>query len=169
MTFCMQKWPLTKCKNSNSQISSIFFLKVGGLNCRLVMSSSRIVWAWKCQNWPMKVSKDHILKQNENAYCKCSCRRMKCKREEDAWNKFEEIGMACAQAWQAQIEKSSWPWTPTPLKAWSKQLQHRLCNPGLFADFSKCVVVSNPYTVVIELRIEMRHVTTNYVSSMPLL
>jgi len=80
------------------------------------MSSSRIVWAWKCQNWPMKVSKDHILKQNENAYCKCSCRRMKCKREEDAWNKFEEIGMACAQAWQAQIEKSSRPGRPHPWK-----------------------------------------------------
>ena len=104
-------------------ICSVFFLKVGGLclsrdSRKIGGRGALIVWAWKCQTWPMKVSKDHILKQNENAYCKCSGRRMKCKRGE-AWNKLEESGMASPQAWHAQIEKSFRPWTPTPLKAWS--------------------------------------------------
>ena len=39
-----------------------FMWRLGGLNCGFAKASlqevSTAVWAWKCQNWPMKVSKD---------------------------------------------------------------------------------------------------------------
>ena len=52
-----------------------------------------IVRTWKCQNWPMKVSKDHNLKARQ--MFKCSCHIMKSERGADAWNKFEEITHQC--------------------------------------------------------------------------
>ena len=43
-----------------------FIWRLGGLNCvgllRLLCRSAA-VWAWKCQNWPMKVSKDQNTMQ----------------------------------------------------------------------------------------------------------
>ena len=44
-----------------------------------------IVGAWKCQNWPMKVSKDQHL------VFTCSCHRQKCDRGADAWKKSQDI------------------------------------------------------------------------------
>ena len=42
-----------------------FISRLGGLNCGLAKTSlqevSIALWAWKYQNWPMKVSKDQMM------------------------------------------------------------------------------------------------------------
>ena len=49
-----------------------FIWRLGGLNCGLAKTSVQevgtAVWAWKCQNWPMKVSKD----QNKKIESECA-------------------------------------------------------------------------------------------------
>ncbi len=55
-----------------------------------------IARAWKCQNWPMEVSKDQRLKAKRKCYSD---------READAWSKFEEI----THQW---FSYQSWPTCP---------------------------------------------------------
>ena len=49
-----------------------FIWRLGGLNCGLAKASlqkvSTAVWAWKCQNWPMKVSKDQNTLQKHRIW-----------------------------------------------------------------------------------------------------
>ena len=49
-----------------------FIWRLGGVNCGLAKASLRevstAVWAWKCQNWPMKVSKDQNTMQKHRIW-----------------------------------------------------------------------------------------------------
>ena len=53
-----------------------FTWRLGGLNCGLAKTSlqevSTAVWAWKCQNWPMKVSKDQNTTVCKNIKSECA-------------------------------------------------------------------------------------------------
>ena len=55
-----------------------FIWRLGGLNCGLAKTSVQevgtAVWAWKCQNWPMKVSKDQNTMQKDRIWM-CSHHR----------------------------------------------------------------------------------------------